>query len=162
MANPARVRHQLIGVADARFAAQMLDTLRVHGSTSAWVVHGNGLDELSTTGPSEVMALHHGEIQSFQVDPAALGLAPATVQDLRGGDAQNNAQAVRSVLSGALGAHRDVVVLNAAAALVVAGVARDIEAGLGIASDSIDEGRAMAALEGLIAESRRQVDIERA
>jgi anthranilate phosphoribosyltransferase len=162
MANPARVRHQLIGVADARFAAQMLDTLRAHGSISAWVVHGNGLDELATTGVSEVMALTNGEIRSFQVDPTALGLAPATTQDLRGGDAHHNAQAVRSVLSGELGAHRDVVVLNAGAALVVAGVAQDLATGLALASASIDEGRAMAALNDLIDESGRQADIERA
>jgi anthranilate phosphoribosyltransferase len=161
MANPARVRHQLIGVADARFAPQMLDTLRLHGSTSAWVVHGNGLDELSTTGISKVMALHHGEIRSFEVDPAALGLGPATAQDLRGGDAHHNAQVVRSVLSGTQGAHRDVVVLNAGAAMVVAGVAENIEAGLEMAASSIDQGRAMAALDDLIAESCRQADIER-
>lgn len=161
MANPARVRHQLIGVADARFAPQMLDTLRAHGSTSAWVVHGNGLDELSTTGISEVIALEHGEIRSFQVDPTTLGLAPASAEDLRGGDPHHNAAVVRSVLSGQRGAHRDVVVLNAAAALLVAGVAGDLETGLQMACASIDQGRAAEALDQLIAESGRQAEIER-
>jgi anthranilate phosphoribosyltransferase len=161
MANPARVRHQLIGVADARFAPQMLDTLRAHGSTSAWVVHGNGLDELSTTGISEVIALEHGEIRSFQVDPTTLGLAPANAEDLRGGDPHHNAAVVRSVLSGQRGAHRDVVVLNAAAALLVVGVAQDLETGLQMARASIDQGRAAEALDQLIAESGRQAEIER-
>jgi anthranilate phosphoribosyltransferase len=161
LANPARVRHQLIGVADARFATQMLDTLRAHGSTSAWVVHGNGLDELSTTGISEVIALQHGEIRSFQVDPTTLGLAPASAEDLRGGDPHHNAAVVRSVLSGQLGAHRDVVVLNAAAALMVVGVAPDLETGLQMACASIDQGRAAEALNQLIAESGRQAEIER-
>ncbi len=161
MANPARVRHQLIGVADARFAPQMLDTLRAHGSTSAWVVHGNGLDELSTTGISEVIALEHGEIRGFQVDPTTLGLAPASAEDLRGGDPHHNAAVVRSVLSGQRGAHRDVVVLNAAAALLVAGVAGDLETGLQMACASIDQGRAAEALDQLIAESGRQAEIER-
>lgn len=161
MANPARVRHQLIGVADARFAPQMLNTLRSHGSTAAWVVHGNGLDELSTTGISEVMALSQGEIFSFQVNPESLGLAPASAEDLRGGDPAHNAEVVRAVLSGQPGAHRDVVILNAAAALVVAGVARDLEAGLDLASISIDRGRAAEALAALIAESARQAEVER-
>jgi anthranilate phosphoribosyltransferase len=162
MANPARVRHQLIGVADARFAVQMLNSLKAQGSIAAWVVHGNGLDELSTTGVSQVMALDSGEIRSFEVDPVALGLAPAANEDLRGGDPDHNARVVREVLSGVQGAHRDVVVLNAAAALVVSGEASDLGEGLELAAASIDQGRALAALETLIAESGRQADIERA
>jgi anthranilate phosphoribosyltransferase len=161
MANPARVRHQLIGVADARFALQMLDSLRAQGSLAAWVVHGNGLDELSTTGVSQVMALDKGEIRSFEVDPFALGLAAASNEDLRGGDPLQNARVVNEVLSGVLGAHRDVVVLNAAAALVVAGAASDLVEGLTLATASIDQGRALLALETLISESCRQAEIER-
>jgi anthranilate phosphoribosyltransferase len=162
MANPAGVRHQLIGVADARFAVQMLDSLRAQGSHSAWVVHGNGLDELSTTGVSQVMALDSGEIRSFEVDPSALGLAAARNEDLRGGDPEHNARVVTEVLSGITGAHRDVVVLNAAAALVVAGAASDLGEGLVLAQASIDEGRALLALTTLISESCRQAEIERA
>ena len=88
MANPGRVRRQLIGVADARFAERMLASLRAHGSTDAWVVHGGGLDELTTTGPSSVLALDHdGGARSFTIDPVELGFAPATHEQLVGGDA---------------------------------------------------------------------------
>jgi anthranilate phosphoribosyltransferase len=162
MANPAQVRHQLIGVADARFAEQMLTTLQSHGTISAWVVHGNGLDELSTTGLSQVTALQNDQIRHFEVDPSALGLAPATGQDLRGGDPRHNAEVVRAVVAGVRGAHRDVVLLNAAAALVVAGRAVDLPTGLVQAAVSIDEGHAAKALDLLIAESGRQAEIERA
>ena len=161
MANPARVQHQLIGVADARFAEQMLTTLRSHGTTAAWVVHGNGLDELSTTGVSEVVSLRNEQIDRFEVDPSRLGLAVATGHDLRGGDPAHNADVVRAVLGGDLGAHRDVVILNAAAALVVAGVADDLPGGLNQAAASIDNGYAAHALDLLIAESGRQAEIER-
>ena len=128
MANPGRVRRQLIGVADPRFAERMLASLRAHGSTDAWVVHGGGLDELTTTGPSTVLALRHDDgADTFTVDPVALGLAPATHEQLVGGDPAHNADVVRRVLDGEHGAHRDIVVLNAAAALVVAGVAGDLQ-----------------------------------
>jgi anthranilate phosphoribosyltransferase len=161
MANPAQVRHQLIGVADARFAEQMLTTLRSHGTTSAWVVHGNGLDELTTTGLSQVTALQDEQIRHFEVDPVQLGLAQATREDLRGGDPAHNADVVRAVLAGTPGPHRDVVLLNAAAALVVVGAVADLPSGLAEAAASIDEGHAARALELLIAESGRQAEIER-
>jgi anthranilate phosphoribosyltransferase len=161
MANPAQVKHQLIGVADARFAEQMLTTLRSHGTTSAWVVHGNGLDELSTTGLSQVSALQNEQIHHFRVDPSKLGLAPATGDDLRGGDPAHNADAVRAVLAGTAGPHRDVVLLNAAAALVVVGAAADLPTGLEQAAVSIDDGHAERALDLLIVESSRQAEIER-
>ena len=150
MANPGRVRRQLIGVADPRMAEPMISTLQRQGLTHAWVVHGGGLDELTTTGPSQVLALADGEITRFTVDPSRLGLASATAADLRGGDPDENAEAVRRVLAGDSGAHRDIVVLNAGAALVVAGVAADLEQGMEIASSSIDDGRAAAALDGLV------------
>lgn len=150
MANPGRVRRQLIGVADPRMAEPMISTLQRQGLSHAWVVHGGGLDELTTTGPSQVLALADGEITRFTVDPSRLGLAPAKAADLRGGDPDQNADAVRRVLAGDSGAHRDIVVLNAGAALVVAGVAADLEQGMEIASSSIDEGRAAAALDGLV------------
>jgi len=151
MANPGRLRRQLIGVADPAFAERMLASLRAHGSTDAWVVNGGGLDELSTTGPSSVLALvHDGSARSFTVDPVALGLAPATMEQLVGGDPAHNADVVRRVLAGEHGAHRDIVVLNAAAALVVAGVADDLPAGLAAAVASIDDGRAAAALDRLV------------
>ncbi len=155
MANPGRVRRQLIGVADARFADRMLASLRAHGSTDAWVVHGGGLDELTTTGTSTVLALEHdGGAHSFTVDPLELGLAPATREQLVGGDPAHNADVVRRVVGGERGAHRDIVVLNAAAALVVAGACSTLIDGVGTAEAVIDDGRAAATLDRFIACSR--------
>lgn len=156
MANPGRVRRQLIGVADARFAERMLASLRAHGSTDAWVVHGGGLDELTTTGPSSVLALDHdGGARSFTIDPVELGFAPATHEQLVGGVPAVNAEAVRRVLGGEPGAHRDIVVLNAAAGLMVAGRADSMEDAVVIAADAIDDGRAASALAALVATSQR-------
>lgn len=160
MANPAGVRRQLIGVADASFAPRMLAALQARGSHSAWVVHGQGMDELTTTGPSDVLALADGSISSQRVDPAALGLAASTPDDLRGGDPAHNAEVVRRVLSGAPGPHRDVVVLNAGAALVVAGVVATVAEGIEQARHSIDSGAASRALEALVSESTRWFQIE--
>jgi anthranilate phosphoribosyltransferase len=150
MANPGRVRRQVIGVADPGLAPVMVDALRLRGLTHAWVVHGDGLDELSTTGPSTVVALRDGETTQFVVDPATLGLAPATGADLAGGSPEENADAVRRVLAGERGAHRDVVVLNAAAALVVAELADDLPDALESASAAIDDGSAARALDALV------------
>lgn len=160
MANPAGVRQQVIGVADASFAPRMLAALQARGSRSAWVVHGQGMDELTTTGPSEVLALADGAVSSLRVDPVDLGLAVSTPDDLRGGDPAHNAGVVRRVLSGAPGPHRDVVVLNAGAALVVAGVAASMREGIEQACQSIDSGAAGAALDALVAESTRWAQIE--
>jgi anthranilate phosphoribosyltransferase len=155
MANPGRVRRQLIGVADARFAERMLASLRAHGSTDAWVVHGGGLDELTTTGPSTVLALEHdGSVSTFDVDPVALGFAPATREQLVGGDPAHNAEVVRHVLAGDRGPHRDIVVLNAGAALVVAGAAESLEDGVTLAAAAIDSGKAAATLDELVATSQ--------
>lgn len=154
MANPGRVRRQVIGVADSRFAERMLESLRTHGSTHAWVVHGNGLDELSTTGPSRVLALEAGEVRSFEVDPAELGLAPAQLSDLAGGTPADNADAARRVLAGERGPHRDIVVLNAGAAVVVAGRATALPEGIEIASHSIDSGAASDTLDAFVHASR--------
>ena len=151
MANPGRVRRQVIGVADPRFAERMLASLRAHGSTDSWVVHGGGLDELTTTGPSTVLALRHDDgAHTFTVDPVELGLAPATHEQLVGGDPAHNAEVVRRVLDAERGAHRDIVVLNAAAGLVVAGVAADLQEGVAIAEQSIDSGRAGEVLDAMV------------
>ena len=146
MANPGRVKRQLIGVANPGVAERMLASLRLHGSHRAWVVHGNGLDELTTTGTSTVLALDDDTVRSFTVDPLALGLAPAIMDELVGGTPDVNAEVVRRVLGGEHGAHRNIVVLNAAAALVVAGVTDSLESGLVIACDAIDSGSASATL----------------
>lgn len=156
MANPGRVKRQLIGVADPHFARPMVEALRTQGLTSAWVVHGGGLDELTTTGPSTVLALNAGEIDSFTVDPRALGFAPATADDLRGGEPEVNADAVRRVLAGEPGPHRDVVLLNAAAALVVADRAGDLPAGIDLAAASIDTGAAQRTLDAFVTVSQEQ------
>lgn len=153
MANPARLKRQVIGVANPALAERMVSTLQANGSVAAWVVHGSGLDELTTTGTSTVLALDSTGIREFEVDPAALGLAPATADQLVGGDPATNAEAARRVLGGDLGPHRDIVTLNAAAALVVAGVAADLEDGLDRARASIDGGAAAGALDTLVRES---------
>ena len=129
MANPGRVRRQLIGVANPAVAERMLASLRLHGSERAWVVHGGGLDELTTTGTSTVLALDDDNVRTFTVDPVALGFAPAIPDELVGGTPAQNAEVVRRVLKGEHGAHRNIVVLNAAAGLVVAGVAESMEEG---------------------------------
>jgi len=154
MANPGRVRRQVIGVANAGFAERMVETLRAHGSTHAWVVHGGGLDELSTTCASSVIELRGGTITRSQVDPAALGLRPAVDADLVGGEPAANAAVVRAVLAGTAGPHRDIVVLNAGAGLVVAGMAASLAEGLGMAAAAIDSGAAGAALDKLVAASQ--------
>ena len=154
MANPGRVRRQLIGVANPATADRMLASLRLHGSHRAWVVHGNGLDELTTTGLSTVLALDDDHVRSFTVDPLALGLAPAIPDELVGGTPAHNADVVRRVMAAEHGAHRNIVVLNAAAGLVVAGVAESLEAGLDVACRSIDSGAAAAALQRFVDESQ--------
>ncbi len=154
MANPGRVRRQLIGVADPAFAEPMLDALRRQGLHTAWVVHGGGLDELTTTGPSGVLALAGGEITKFEIDATEFGLARASLDDLRGDGPEENAAAVHRVLGGEPGAHRDIVVLNAGAALVIAGLAVDMAAGIASAAAAIDDGRAAEKLERLVEVSR--------
>ena len=158
MANPGRVKRQLIGVANPGVAERMLASLRLHGSHRAWVVHGNGLDELTTTGISTVLALDDDTVRSFTVDPVALGLAPAIMDELVGGSPAVNAEVVRRVMAGQHGAHRNIVVLNAAAALVVAGVADSIEAGLIVACDAIDSGAAAGTLARFVEVSQQAAE----
>ena len=154
MANPGRVRRHVIGVANPKVAERMLASLRLHGSTHAWVVHGSGLDELTTTGTSTVLELRDDAVRTFEVDPVTLGLAPAIPDELVGGDPAHNAEAVRRVLAGDHGAHRNIVILNAAAGLVVAGMAEGLEDGLLLAAESIDSGTAAATLAAMVRESQ--------
>ena len=158
MANPGRVKRQLIGVANPGVAERMLASLRLHGAHRVWVVHGNGLDELTTTGTSTVLALDDDTVRTFTVDPVALGLAPAIADELVGGSPAVNAEVVRRVMGGQHGAHRNIVVLNAAAALVVAGVADSIEAGLVVACSAIDTGAAAATLARFIEVSQQAAE----
>ena len=148
LANPARVRRQVVGVGDPAMAEKMAGVLVTGGATRVMVVHGaDGLDELSTTGPSTIFSFHDGEIARTSVDPGRLGLATAAVADLRGGDAETNASLARAVLSGRPGPQRDIVLLNAAAGLVVGGLCDDLASGVEIAAAVVDEGRAMQCLE---------------
>lgn len=150
-ANPARVRRQVVGVSDPAHAELIARALAAHGSEHVLVVHGHdGIDELSTVGPSTVVTWHGGTLTRSVVDPESLGLRRATHEELRGGDAATNAAIARAVLGGAPGAHRDVVLLNAAAALVVAGLADDLAQGLSLGAAAIDDGRAAAALDRLV------------
>lgn len=155
LANPARVRRQVVGVGDPAMAEKMAGVLRAGGATHVMVVHGaDGLDELSTTGPSTVHYFRDGELTQTVVDPAALGLGPAALDHLRGGDSATNAKLALAVLAGQPGPQREIVLLNAAAGLVVGGEADDLESGLRTAAAVVDDGRAMACLEGLVAVSR--------
>jgi anthranilate phosphoribosyltransferase len=158
MANPGRVRRQVIGVADPGFVEPMAQTLQRQGLDHAWVVHGAGLDELTTTGPSTVLALLDGSIREFTIDPAQLGLQVATADDLRGGVPDENAAVIRRVLGGERGPHRDIVVLNAAAGLVVGGAVPDIAAGIDLAAAAIDDGRAQSALDALVRVSQAHAE----
>ena len=151
MANPARVPYMLVGVATEAFARRMIDTLAAHGVERAWVVHGgDGLDELSTTTTSSVLALADGSVTSFVLDPQAHGLERATMDELRGGPPAENAAIARALLDGKPGPVRSIVLLNAGAALVVAGVAADLDSGIAAAGAAIDDGRAAAVLERFV------------
>lgn len=157
MANPGRVRRQLIGVADPDRADLVLNTLKQRGAEHVWVVHGNGLDELTTTGSSTVHELRSGAVRTFTIDATEYGFSRASNDELVGGGPQENARVVKQVLGGEPGAHRDIVVLNAGAALVVAGLADDIAAGIELAGRSIDDGSAAATLDDLIVASTSEV-----
>lgn len=161
LCNPAQVRHQLIGVFDGRWCEPVARALGALGSLSVWVVHGSteegGSDELTLAGPSQVSAWQNDALFSFRIEPEMAGLQAAPISAIRGGDARTNASALVSLLDGAGGAYRDTVLLNAAAALHVAGRGDIVKGGaidapafrrnVGLAADSIDRGLARAALE---------------
>ena len=149
LANPARVKRQLTGVFSPEWTLPMAETLAALGTTSAWLVHGQGLDELTLAGENHVTALKDGAIRSFTVSPADAGLPTAPIEAIKGGDSAFNAAALQSLLQGAPGAYRDTVLLNAAAALIVADRAADLREGVSLATRSIDSGAAFGALETL-------------
>ena len=151
MINPARPTRQIVGVPRPDLTELIARSLALLGSERAWVVHGaDGLDELSTTGYTKVSECRNNAVQTFYVHPADFGLAKATPESLKGGDAQTNAAIVRTVLSGTKGAPRDVVLLNAGAALFIAGHAETVRAGLAQAAAAIDSGAATAVLDNLV------------
>ncbi|MGH6905626.1 MAG: anthranilate phosphoribosyltransferase [Geminicoccaceae bacterium] len=152
LANPAGARRQLMGVFAGEWVEPIAHVLAQLGTERAWVVHGaDGLDELSTTGPSRVAELRDGTVRTFEVTPEEAGLPRARVGDLKGGDATTNADALRALLDGLRGPYRDIVLLNSAAALIVAGQADDLAAGVARAAAAIDDGAAKAVLGGLVA-----------
>jgi anthranilate phosphoribosyltransferase len=154
LANPAGVRRLMIGVADPAMAQRMVGVLAARGSDRVLVVHGDdGLDELTISTTSQVVELRDGEVRDYTVDPKELGVATAPTDALVGGDPATNAELGRRVLAGAAGPHRDVVCLNAAAGLVVAGMADDLTQGLEAAQAAIDGGGAADALDRLVAVS---------
>ncbi|WP_374381406.1 anthranilate phosphoribosyltransferase [Dongia sp.] len=152
MSNPAGVKRQLIGVYARQWLKPMAETLRTLGTERAWLVHGSdGLDEITTTGPTHVVELRDGKITEFEIAPEEFGLSRSTAAELKGGDPGQNAEALRNLFDGAVGPYRDIVRLNAAAALIVAGKAKDIAEGLTLAADALDSGRAKEKLEALVA-----------
>lgn len=150
LSNPAGVTNQLIGVFSPEWVEPIAKVLQGLGSKSLWVVHGSGMDELTTAGETQVAALKNGEMTTFIVTPEEAGLERVTMDALRGGDPQHNADALRAVLDGKKGAYRDIVLLNAAAAFIIAGKAETLKQGVEIAADSIDQGKAKAKLEQLV------------
>ncbi|MGA7972732.1 MAG: anthranilate phosphoribosyltransferase [Pseudolabrys sp.] len=154
LSNPASVKRQMIGTFSRQWVEPMAQVLKNLGSESIWVVHGSdGLDEITTSGPTSVAELKNGEIRTFEIAPEDAGLKRAKPEDLRGGDAEHNAKALLDVLKGKPGPFRDVAILNAAAALVVAGKAKDLKDGAELAAKSIDSGEAEGRLDRLIAVS---------
>lgn len=154
--NPVGVRFQLVGVYAAELVEPLAEALGELGALRALVVHGcDGLDELSTAAPSHAALLAEGRVETFLVDPARLDIAPPPEGALRGGEAAENAKITRSVLEGEPGARRDIVALNAGAALWVAGAAGDLREGLERARRSLDSGAALEKLEALVKATRR-------
>ncbi|MFZ0260293.1 MAG: anthranilate phosphoribosyltransferase [Pseudolabrys sp.] len=154
LSNPARVKRQLVGTFSKQWVEPMAQVLKNLGSESIWVVHGSdGLDEVTTAGLTTVAALENGKIRTFEVGPEDAGLSRAKPEALRGGDAEHNARALLDVLKGKPSPFRDIAILNAAAALIVAGKAKDLKQGAMLAAKSIEAGEAEGRLDRLIAVS---------
>src|SRR5690606_36149668 len=158
LSNPAGARRQVMGVYDPRLLEALAEVLGRLGAARAWTVHGQGLDELTTTGATEAAEWKDGAVRRFTVTPEDAGLPRADLSALRGGDPEENAAALRDMLDGAPGAYRDIVLLNAAAALVVADRAGDLREGAAQAADTIDTGAARAALARLVEVSHLPVE----
>jgi anthranilate phosphoribosyltransferase len=156
LSNPAGVKRQMVGVFARPWVEPLAHVLGALGCERAWVVHGSdGLDEITTSGPTYVASLEGGKVTTFEVTPEQAGLKRAATADLKGADAAHNAEALRGVLEGKPGAFRDVAILNAAAALIVAGKAKDIKEGAQLAAKSVDLGEAKKRLDRLIAVSNK-------
>lgn len=155
LSNPAGVTRQMVGVFAPEWVRPVAETLKALGAERAWVAHGDGLDEIATSGETHVAQLLDGTITETVLTPEQVGLKRHDKADLRGGDAGYNANALRHLLAGKEGAYRDTVLMNAGAGLVVAGVARDLAAGVEQAATAIDSGKAEAVLSRLVEVSNR-------
>jgi anthranilate phosphoribosyltransferase len=150
LSNPAGVSRQMVGVFSPEWVVPVAETLKALGADHVWVAHGDGYDEITTTGETQVAELVGGEIRAFTLTPEAVGLPRRRKEELRGGDAAFNADALRGMLGGAPGAFRDTVLMNAGAGLVVAGRATMLADGMIAAVQAIDSGRARKVLERLV------------
>ncbi len=151
LANPAAVKRQVMGVADATLLDRIAECLKILGAKRAMVVHGEGMDEISILGTTEIRELRDGRIVSSQLDPAQFGISSKSIDELRTGDAQTNAGIIRDILDGKeRGAKKDIVILNAAAGIIVGGLADNFEPAIKLAEDSVTKGGAAACLEKLI------------
>jgi anthranilate phosphoribosyltransferase len=151
LSNPSLVKRQMVGVFAQQWVEPLAHVLGNLGLEAAWVVHGaDGLDELATTGVTHVAELRDGTVTCFDVTPEDAGLPRATLDDIRGGDPDFNAQAIRDLLAGKASAFRDTVLMTAAATLIVAGKADDLKSGVAMAAAAIDEGRAQQRLDRLV------------
>jgi len=158
LTNPAGTKYQVVGVFAEEWVEPIARVLGLLGAERAWVVHGvDGLDELTTTGISHVAVLDRGRVSTFRISPRNAGLPDARPDDLTGGDATENAAHIRAVLQGNRGPLRDIVLLNAAAALLVAGKANSLREGVTLAAESIDSGKAKAVLDALVELSHAKV-----
>jgi anthranilate phosphoribosyltransferase len=153
LSNPAGAKRLLVGVFAPQWVVPMAEVLGRLGAEHAWVVHGSGLDEITTAGTTTVAEFKGGKVRSFEVAPEDAGIARATLNDVKGGDPAHNAALMRGVLAGEKGPLRDIVLLNAAAALIVADRAADLREGVAIAADTIDSGKAASVLDRLVAET---------
>ncbi len=159
LANPALVQRIMVGVFDRKWCRPFAEALAHLGTTHAWVVHGcDGLDEVTTTGPTHVVALANGQISEFTIHPADIGLKQVALDELRGGTPAENAAHLRALLEGAVGPYRDIVIFNTAAALVGGGHATSLHDAATIATASLDEGRALDALSALARITNTQKD----
>ena len=151
LANPAGVQRQVLGVADESLMETMAEALKLLGTKVVMVVHSNGMDEISTAGVTKIIELKEGKIKSCEINAEDFGIAPANIEELKVSDAKTSAEVLRKILSGEEdGSRRDIVILNAAAAIIVAGLADDFESAIRLADASVSNGRALACLENLI------------
>jgi anthranilate phosphoribosyltransferase len=160
LASPARVKHQLVGIYDRKWLMPYAEALKALGSTHALVVHGaDGLDELTTTAVTYFARLENEQITQCEIAPEQAGLPRASLNDLKGGSAMDNAAALNRLFDGEKDSYRDIVLLNAGAALMVSGLVKDIKEGVGLAAQALDNGAAKAKLDALIAASNRTAPV---